>query len=79
MVCVGFPVRLGLKATKKPIKLQNRHYLFIFLILFFFTDLKPCRNTVLHNKLQISWNAAVFNKLHPIKPLLGATKLYNRP
>ena len=33
-----------------------------------FTDFKPCINTFLHNKWQMSWNAAVFNS---IKPSLG--------
>ena len=36
-----------------------------------FTDFKPCINTFLHNKWQMSWNAAVFNKLYSIKPSLG--------
>ena len=36
-----------------------------------FTDFKPCINTFLHNKWQMSWNAAVLNKLHSIKPSLG--------
>ena len=36
-----------------------------------FTDFKPSINTFLHNKWQMSWNAAVFNKLHSIKPSLG--------
>ena len=36
-----------------------------------FTDFKPCINTFRHNKWQMSWNAAVFNKLHSIKPSLG--------
>ena len=36
-----------------------------------FTDFKHPINTFLHNKWQMSWNAAVFNKLHSIKPSLG--------
>ena len=36
-----------------------------------FTDFKPSINTFVHNKWQMSWNAAVFNKLHSIKPSLG--------
>ena len=36
-----------------------------------FTDFKPSINTFLHNKWQMSWNAAVFNKLHSIKPSNG--------
>ena len=36
-----------------------------------FTDFKPFINTFLHNKWQMSWNAAMFNKLHSIKPSLG--------
>ena len=36
-----------------------------------FTDFKPYINTFLHNKWQMSWNAAVLNKLHSIKPSLG--------
>ena len=36
-----------------------------------FTDFKPSINTFLHYKWQMSWNAAVFNKLHSIKPSLG--------
>ena len=35
-----------------------------------FTDFKPCINTFLHNKWQMSWNAAVINKLHSLKPSL---------
>ena len=29
-----------------------------------FTDFKPSINTFVHHKWQMSWNAAVFNKLH---------------
>ena len=36
-----------------------------------FTDFKPSINTFVHNKWQMSWNAAVFNKLHSIMPSLG--------
>ena len=36
-----------------------------------FTDFKPSINTFVHNKWQMSWNAAVFNELHSIKPSLG--------
>ena len=36
-----------------------------------FTDFKHCINTFVHNKWQMSWNAAVLNKLHSIKPSLG--------
>ena len=36
-----------------------------------FTDFKPSINTFVHNKWQMSWNTAVFNKLHSIKPSLG--------
>ena len=36
-----------------------------------FTDFKPSINTFLRNKWQMSWNAAVVNKLHSIKPSLG--------
>ena len=36
-----------------------------------FTDFKPSINTFVHNKWQMSWNAAVLNKLHSIKPSLG--------
>ena len=35
-----------------------------------FTDFKPSINTFFHNKWQMSWNAAVFNKLHSIMPSL---------
>ena len=35
-----------------------------------FTDFKPSINTFVHNKWQMSWNAAVFNKLHSIMPSL---------
>ena len=36
-----------------------------------FTDFKPSINTLVHKMWQMSWNAAVFNKLHSIKPSLG--------
>ena len=36
-----------------------------------FTDFKPSINTFLRNKWQMSWNAAVLNKLRSIKPSLG--------
>ena len=36
-----------------------------------FTDVKPCINTFLRNKQQLSCSAAVFNRLHAIKLALG--------
>ena len=71
IVFVGFPVMLGLKATKKPTLLQNRPWLNISDPKIPFTDFKPSINTFLRNKWQLSWNAAVLNKLHSIKPSLG--------
>ena len=38
-----------------------------------FTDFKPSINAFVHNNWQMSWNAAVFNKLHSIMPSLGAS------
>ena len=35
-----------------------------------FTDFRPYINIFFHNKWQMSWNAAVLNKLHAIKPSL---------
>ena len=63
---------LGLKATKKPTLLQKSALtLNISDLKIPFTDFKPSINTFVHNKWQMSWNAAVFNKLHSIKPSLG--------
>ena len=71
IVFVGFPVVLGLKATEKPTSLQNRPLtLNISDLKILFTDFKPCINTFLHNKWQMTWNAAALNKLHSIKPSL---------
>ena len=39
---------------------------------------QPTINTFLYNKWQMSWNAAVFNKLHSIKPSLGEWQLNYR-
>ena len=36
-----------------------------------FTDFIPSINTFVYNKWQMSWNVAVFNKLHSIKPSLS--------
>ena len=36
-----------------------------------FTDFKLCINTFLHNQWKMSWNSAVLDILHSIKPSLG--------
>ena len=42
-----------------------------------YTDFKPLVNSYVHNKWQSSWNNAVNNKLHALKPVIGeSTRAY---
>ena len=43
-----------------------------------YTDFKPLINRYLLSKWQTAWNNTVFNKLYPIKPLLGESLLSYR-
>ena len=66
------PSHVGIKGNEKAdIAAKSALTLNISGLKIPFTDFKPCINTFLHNKWQMSWNATVFNKLHSIKPSLG--------
>ena len=43
-----------------------------------YTDFKPVINHYILSKWQTSWNDTLFNKLYPIKPLLGESLLSYR-
>ena len=43
-----------------------------------YTDFNPCINKYIFSKWQLSWNNAVFNKLHDIEPTLGDWHQGNR-
>ena len=68
------PSHVGIKGNEKAdISLKSALTLNISDIKIPIIDFKPCINTFLHNKWQMSWNAAaaVLKKLHSIKPSLG--------
>ena len=66
------PSHVGIKGNEKAdIAAKSALTLNISDLKIPFTDSKPSINTFVHNKWQMSWNAAVFNKLHSIKPSLG--------
>ena len=66
------PSHVGIKGNEKAdIAANSALTLSISDLKIPFTDFKPSINTFLHNKWQMSWNAAVLNKLHSIKPSLG--------
>ena len=72
IVFCWLPSYLGIKGNEKAdIAAKSALTLNISDLKIPFTDFKPCINTFLHNKWQTSWNAAVLNKLHSIKPSLG--------
>ena len=63
---------MGIKGNEKAdITAKAALTLYISGLKIRFNDFKPCINTFLHNKWQMSCNTAVFNKLHSIKSLLG--------
>ena len=68
MSFVGFPSQVGNKGNEKAdIAAKSALTLNISDLKIPFTDFKPSINTFVHNKWQMSWDAAVFNKLHSIK------------
>ena len=72
IVFCWLPSHVGIKGNEKAdIAAKSALTLNISGLKLPFTDFKPCINAFLHNKWQMSWNAAVFNKLHSIKPSLG--------
>ena len=72
IVFCWLPSHVGIKGNEKAdIAAKSALALHISDLKIPYTDIKPCINTYLHDKWQISWNAAVFNKLHSIKPSLG--------
>ena len=72
IVFCWLPSHVGIKGNEKAdIAAKSALALNVSDLKIPFTDFKPSINTFLHNKWQMSWNAAVFNKLHSIKPSLG--------
>ena len=72
IVFCWLPSHVGIKGNEKAdMAAKSALTLHISDLKIPYTDIKPCINTYLHDKWQISWNAAVFNKLHSIKPSLG--------
>ena len=72
IVFCWLPSHVGIKGNEKAdIAAKSALTLNISDLKIPFTDFKPSINTFVHNKWQMSWNAAVFNKLHSIKPSLG--------
>ena len=72
IVFCWLPSPVGIKGNEKAdIAAKSALTLNISNLKIPFTDFKPSINTFVHNKWQMSWNAAVFNKLHSIKPSLG--------
>ena len=72
IVFCWLPSHVGIKGNEKAdIAAKSVLTLNISDLTIPFTDFKPSINTFVHNKWQMSWNAAVFNKLHFIKPSLG--------
>ena len=72
IVFCWLPSHVGIKGNEKAdIAAKSALTLNISDLKIPFTDFKPSINTFVHNKWQMSWNAAVFNKLHSIMPSLG--------
>ena len=78
IVFCWLPSHVGIKSNKKKKKNEKADIAAISALTLNisdfkipFTDFKPCINTFLHNMWQMSWNAAILNKLHSIKPSLG--------
>ena len=72
IVICWLPSHVGIKGNEKAdIAAKSALTLNISDLKIPFTDFKPSINTFVHNKWQMSWNAAVFNKLYSIKPSLG--------
>ena len=72
IVFCWLPSHVGIKGNEKAdIAAKSASTLNISGLKIPYTDFKPCKNTFLHSKWQMSWNAAVVNKLHSIKPSLG--------
>ena len=66
------PSHVGIKGNEKAdIAAKSALTLNISDLKIPFTDFKPSIYTFLRNKWQMSWNAAILNKLHSIKPSLG--------
>ena len=72
IVFCWLPSHVGIKSNEKSdIAAKSALTLNISDLKIPFTNFKPSINTFVHNKWQMSWNAAVLNKLHSIKPSLG--------
>ena len=72
IVFCWLPSHVGIKGNEKAdIAAKSALTLNISDLKIPFTDFKPSINTFVHNKWLMSWNAAVLNKLHSIKPSLG--------
>ena len=72
IVFCWLPSHVGIKGNEKAdIAAKSALTLNISDLKIPFTDFKPSINTFVHSKWQMSWNAAVFNKLHFIKPSLS--------
>ena len=72
IVFCWLPSHVGIKGNEKAdIAAKSALNLIISDLKIPFTDFKPSINTFLRNKWQMSWNAAVLNKLHSMKPSLG--------
>ena len=79
IVFCWLPSHVGIKGNEKAdIAAKSALTLNISDLKIPFTDFKPSINTFVHNKWQMSWNAAVFNKLHSIKPSLSEWQPYYR-
>ena len=72
IVFCWLPIHVGIRGNEKAdIAAKSALTLNVSDIKIPVTDFKHCINTFLNNKWQMSWNAAVLNELHSIKPSLG--------